>query len=104
MIETTKVLQITDAQQYDDWCVLGPTDTAEGEVIAEHGVDFDGGHTVVVQVVAGTCGEPCWTQGILFDADGYELGFTEVGDSFTGEYVLEDTDENRRYTVLVQST
>jgi len=32
--------------------------------------------------------EPAWTQGVLFDENGNELGCTGAGESFIGEYVV----------------
>lgn len=33
--------------------------------------------------------DPAWTEGVLFDARGHQVGCTPVGDSFVGEYEIE---------------
>lgn len=94
---------VDDAQRYEDWCVLGPSEGKEGKVEAEFGASFENGYSVAIQVVSGRLGEPCWTQGVLFDSHGCEIGCTEVSDTFLGEYVLYDDDCGSQYTVLVKN-
>jgi hypothetical protein len=71
------------------------------DVVFGKGVSFDDGNTMEIQVVAS--GDPehetCWTQGVLFDADGAEIGCTEPGDTFAGEYCVET--DTATYTVVV---
>lgn len=64
------------------------------EDVKKDGVEFDeefifsNGNRMAIQV----CGpgdpseESCWTQGVVFDPAGNELGCTDVGESFEGEY------------------
>ncbi len=65
-------------------------------------VVFENGNRMAIQV----CGpgrpdeESCWTQGVLFDHDGNELGCTHCGDSFEGEYWVDY--ENDQYIVNVK--
>ena len=44
--------------------------------------------------------ELAWTQGVLFDDVGNELGYTEPGDTVEGEYSVYH--ENKIYTVIVK--
>lgn len=59
---------------------------------------FSNGMRMAIQVcLAGD--EPCWTQGVLFSANGEEIGCTEVSDTFLQTYtVLVEDDE---YEVIV---
>lgn len=97
-----QVVFVADAQQYQDWCVLGPSAAKEGKVEAEFNALFEDGYVAAIQVVSGRLGEPCWSQGVLFDGDGHEVSSTEVSDEFLGEYVLYDEDCGSQYTVLVK--
>lgn len=57
---------------------------------------FPNGFRMAVQVCStlDPSEESCWTQGVMFDKIGNELGMTEVGESFLGEYcVMFDGDE-----------
>lgn len=58
------------------------------EVVFDREATFPDGRRMVVQAVAPN--EPdeegAWTQGVLFDSAGIELGFTEPGDRLDGEY------------------
>ena len=51
-------------------------------------VVFDNGMRMAIQVCSSNdpSSEPCWTQGVLFTQDGREIGCTDVGESFLGEY------------------
>lgn len=60
---------------------------------------FDDGNRMAIQVV-NAMEEPCWTQGVLFDPEGQELGCTDVGDSLSGEFAIELTDSC--YTLIVR--
>lgn len=58
------------------------------EVEFDEEVRFPDGRRMAVQV-CGTLSpatEPCWTQGVVFSPEGHELGCTDVGESFAGEY------------------
>lgn len=70
----------------------GPAaDCRRDECVFDREAVFLDGRRMAVQVIAP--GEPeeygCWTQGVLFDADGAELGCTEPGDTFAGEYCVD---------------
>lgn len=66
------------------------TDVPKDGIEFDEEVEFDNGYRMVIQV----CGpgnpteETCWTQGVLFSADGNELGHTDCGESFLGEYCI----------------
>jgi len=69
-----------------------PTGCGRGEVIFDEEVPFLDNHFMVVQVIASEepDKEPCWTQGILFNVQGRECGFTEPGEKLLGEYRVGD--------------
>lgn len=68
---------------------LSKPTTGNGEVIFDNEVVFPNGFRMAIQVIAAeTEGETAWTQGVLFDEDGNELGCTDVGESFLGEYCV----------------
>lgn len=71
------------------------------ETVFDMTVGFDDGCRMAIQVVAPSDveSESCWTQGVLFDPDGHEIGCTDVGDTFAGEYRVETQDGF--YTVAV---
>jgi hypothetical protein len=73
------------------------------ETLFDQEVVFDNGNRMAVQVIAsGNLAESAWTQGVVFAADGEELGCTDVGESFGGEYhVPVDGDEYVCNVVLV---
>ena len=51
---------------------------------------FENGMRMAIQVCpSATKGESCWTQGVLFTPDGTEVGCTDVGESFLGEYTID---------------
>ena len=51
-------------------------------------VKFYTGKRMVIQVIP--CNEDsAWTQGVMLDEEGNELGMTDVGESFLGEYLVE---------------
>jgi hypothetical protein len=47
---------------------------------------------MAIQVIASETPdeEECWTQGVLFNPAGLELGCTDVGESFLGEYQVDN--------------
>ncbi|MGO8748715.1 MAG: hypothetical protein ACLQNE_22320 [Thermoguttaceae bacterium] len=63
---------------------------------------FPNGVRMAIQVCPSTDPDidPCWTQGVLFDHHGFELGCTEVGLSLLGEYHVPDGDDT--YVVEVR--
>lgn len=76
-----------------------------GEVYFDREVVFPNGMRVAIQLIASEYDfideftPPAWTQGVLFNPDGFEVCCTDVGDSLSGEYTLFDGDDE--YTVLV---
>ncbi len=84
--------------QLEKWCDEPPTDVRKGECLFDKEVTFSDGTHMAIQAIASLSpsSEPIWTQGVLFDSAGHELGMTDVGDSFYGEYHIGD------YTCLVK--
>lgn len=90
------------ARSLDFICQFACPDVAKDGIEFDREVEFDNGVRMAVQV----CGpgdpaaEPCWTQGVLFDPDGSELGCTDVGESFLGEYTIDWNGDT--YTTIVK--
>ena len=65
---------------------------------------FENGMRMAVQVCPSStpAEESCWTQGVLFTTDGNEVGCTDVGESFLGEYNVSHGDDE--YEVVVSVT
>ena len=68
-------------------------------------VTFRDGMRMAIQVCPpGPGGDGnCWTQGVLFDPDGNELGFTEVGDEISTQFKVRYNDTDYVTTVLVNT-
>lgn len=58
------------------------------EVLYQNSVRFDNGYQMDIKVVNGTEEDGPWTEGVLFDEHGTELGCTEVGDTLGGGYII----------------
>jgi len=89
-------------EQLENFTQKPPCDCGRGETLFDEEFVFDDGNRMAVQVVASVEpeNEPCWTQGVLFDAAGNELGTTDVGESFLGEYTV--SHDGNDYTVVVE--
>jgi hypothetical protein len=76
------------ADKLEKFCQEPPSDCGRGEVVYDEEVKFLNGYRMAIQVVASENPdeEECWTQGVVFDSFGNELGCTDVGESFLGEY------------------
>jgi hypothetical protein len=92
MYEMHKVLYVDPARADELQLVCSHvTDgLSKGEVVFDEEAVFLNGARMAIQVIAPNEpeSEPCWTQGVLFDKTGNELGCTEVGSCFLGEYVV----------------
>jgi len=79
------------------------TNCGRDECVFDKEVVFDDGRRMAIQVVANLDGSGAWTQGVLFGADGGELGCTEPGDGIAGEYRVdvEEEDGTHTYTATV---
>ena len=99
----TMVVDKATAEDMEAICA-NPSDS-----VRKNGVEFDREHIfangmrLAVQVCASSTPtvESCWTQGVLFTPEGTELGCTDVGETFLGEYTI--TDNGDEYTVNVVS-
>ena len=86
------------AKELQKACNEGISDCGRGEVIFDEEAVFPDGNRFAIQVIAPEeKGETAWTQGVLFSPNGQELGHTEVGENFLGEYCIEN------YTVIVKN-
>lgn len=78
------------ADSLEACCQTPHSDVKKYSTEFDEEVEFANGLRMAVQV----CGpgdpseEPCWTQGVLFDKEGNELGTTDCGESFLGEYCV----------------
>ena len=91
-----------DGELYDRMTHLcnNPDDSIEKDTtIFDREVVFDDGRRTVIQVCSPISNEECWTQGVLLDNYGIELGRTDLGESFGGEYLVYVN--NIRYCVEV---
>ena len=70
-------------------CKEPQSDVGKDEVLFDQEYKFLNGYRMAIQCIAsGNAEEPGWTQGVLFDSAGNELGTTDVGESFGGEYCV----------------
>lgn len=88
------ILQVrsTVANKLELLCRKPDSDCGKGEVLFDREVKFPNGFRMAIQVIASEspATESAWTQGVLFDQKGNEIGCTDVGESFLGEYTVED--------------
>ncbi len=89
------------AKTLDEACDKPLLACGRDEVIFDEEVTFFNGIRMAIQAISTNAPEiePIWTQGVLFDQHGNELGCTEVGDQFSGEYGI--THEGELYIVEV---
>jgi len=76
------------ADKLEQFCQEPPGDCGRGEVVFDEEVKFQNGNRMAIQVIASEepNDEECWTQGVVYDELGNELGCTDVGESFLGKY------------------
>lgn len=97
----TMALSADTIDKMEALCRGPATDCGRDECIFDELVPIGDGLTMAIQAVASSDPDAagCWTQGVLFDGDGAELGCTEPGDTFAGEYRVECDGDS--YTVTV---
>lgn len=97
----TIALTADTLDKYEALCRGPATGCGRDECIYDESVPIGDGLTMAIQVIAPSDPDEagCWTQGVLFDGDGAELGCTEPGDTFAGEYCVECDGDS--YTVRV---
>ena len=85
------IIPVQQALEHCWLCQEPATDVPRDQAIFDREVVFPNGFRFAVQIVSSTQPhlDPCWTQGVLFDADGFELACTDVGEDFLGEYIVE---------------
>lgn len=71
-------------------CKEPQQDVGKNEVLFDQEYKFANGYRMAIQCIArgNPAEESCWVQGVLFDSEGNELGTTDVGESFGGEYCV----------------
>lgn len=90
----------------DQLCRGPATDCRRDEVFFEKEAVFQDGMVMLVQAIASS--EPReggWTQGVLFEPGGgllHEVGCTQVGEAFSGEYSVDY--EGTEYSVTVKQS
>ena len=103
--EQTMQVMASEGRQLEQACREPLTDCGRDETIFDQEVEFVNDTRMAIQVIAAGAdsGESAWTQGVIFDEDGEELGCTEVKDTFAGEYcVTVDGDTYVCNVVLVE--
>jgi len=92
------------ADKLEKFCQEPPSGCGRGEVVYDEEVKFSDGYRMAIQVVASERPdeEECWTQGVVFDSFGSEIGCTDVGESFLGKYHVLDNIMNVEYVTDVQ--
>jgi hypothetical protein len=92
------------ADQLEEACVNTLSDCARDEPLFDEEVVFENGNRMAIQVIASTepDKEPAWTQGVVFDKVGNELGCTDVGESFLGEYFVFSDDDTYVCDVVIK--
>lgn len=97
----TMILPAATIERLEKLCDGPAVDCGRDETIFDREVKFDDGCRMAIQVVAPNAVETdsCWAQGVLFDADGNELGYTDVGECVAGEYRVEH--DGRVYAAFV---
>jgi len=90
-------------QELEKFCHVPPKDCGRGEAIFDQEFVFENGMRMAIQVIASENPdtEECWTQGVLFNKIGIEVGCTDVGETFLGEYQIKDTVYSNEYLVEV---
>lgn len=75
---------------FEDLCRTPHADIEKDKAIYDNEYQFPNHYRMAIQVISplSPAEESCWTQGVLFDENGNELGCTEVGESFGGEYCV----------------
>jgi len=89
------IVSLETAELMGKWCQEPPGDCGRGEAVFDEEVVFSNGNRMAIQVIASEepNEEECWTQGVVFDPKGNELGCTDVGESFMGEYHVYDGED-----------
>lgn len=83
-----KTIKVSEnlANQMQEICDKADSSTKKDGTEFDHDVLFENNFNMAIQVIGAGDEEPGWTQGVLFDTDGNEVGCTEVKDTFLGEY------------------
>ncbi|MAH32737.1 MAG: hypothetical protein CMG78_12150 [Marinobacter sp.] len=94
------------ANKLEKLCQEPPGDCGRDEVVFDQEVKFNNRNRMAIQVIASNDpdDEPCWTQGVVFDPMGNELGCTEVGDTFVGEFIVHVDDDEYVTNVVAKRT
>lgn len=87
----TMTMPADTLEKYQQLCRGPATDCGRDECIFDELVPIGESMVMAIQVIAPS--EPgeggCWTQGVLFDGVGSEMGCTEPLDTLAGEYRVE---------------
>jgi hypothetical protein len=103
--EQTMQVKASYGNLIEQACRVPLADCARDEILFDLEVVFVNDNRMAVQVIAsGNAEETAWTQGVVFSDVGEELGCTDVGESFAGEYHVAAADGNEYVcnVVLVQ--
>jgi hypothetical protein len=89
-------------EQLEKLCVEPDSSVERDSTVFDEKYHFPNDKRMAVQICSTNSPSeyPCWTQGVLFSKNGHELGCTDVGESFAGEYIV--FDEKDEYQVTVE--
>lgn len=75
-------------EELERLCSEPDGDIRRDSTVFDEEVVFENGNRMAIQVCASTqpAEEECWTQGVVFGRHGNELGCTDCGEAFAGEY------------------
>ena len=80
--------------------------SGRGEVLFDEEIEFENGNRIGIQVIADTepTKFPAWTQAVMWDKDGKELTYSDVGESFLMTYQLEYEGQTYEVEVKIKET
>lgn len=96
-------VSLAESEKLERLCEVCSSDLEKDSAIFDEEVVFENGNRMSIQVISTTqpAKEPCWVQGVLLSPEGHELGSTDVGESFLGEYCVSSDGDD--YKVIVKT-
>ena len=90
LYEALLILPKDKVDLLEKYCRFPAADCKAGETLFDKELVFSDGNRMAIQVITSLSPieETAWTQGVLFDPMGNELGCTDVSDSFAGDYYV----------------
>lgn len=96
------VVDVSLADRLDRMCSECLNEPPYGETVFDQEFVFKDGFRMAIQVYSPVWmnGESGWSQGVLFDSHGEELGVTGAGEVFVGTYIVEVGDDTYMVEVI----